>query len=59
MAGYKFKCKDTGMKCDFEVKGGSSKEEVMQMASLHGKVTHKMETIPPDIAAKVNAAIKS
>ena len=56
---YKFKCKDTGLKCDFEVKGASSKDEVMQIASVHGKFAHKMETISPDVAAKVSAAIKS
>lgn len=58
MAGYKFKCKDIGMKCDFEVKGASSKDEVMQMASIHAKLTHNMETIPQDVAQKVSAAIK-
>ncbi len=59
MAGYKFKCKDTGMKCDFEVKGASSKDEVMQIAAVHAKQTHHMDTIPSDMAAKVGAAIKS
>lgn len=58
MAGYKFKCKDTGMKCDFEVKGGSSKDEIMQIASVHAKVAHNMQTIPPDVAAKVSSAIR-
>jgi predicted small metal-binding protein len=58
LANYRFKCKDTGMKCDFEVKGGSSKDEVMQIASVHAKVAHNMQSIPPDVAAKVGAAIK-
>ena len=56
---YKFKCKDVGMKCDFEVKGASSKDEVMQIAAVHAKVVHKMDTVSPDLAAKVSAAIKS
>lgn len=59
MTEYKFKCKDTGMKCDFEVKGASSKEEVMEIASVHARRTHGMETIPADMAAKVSSAIKS
>jgi predicted small metal-binding protein len=60
MAGYNLKCKDTGMKdCNFEVKGASSRDEVMQIAAVHAKQTHKMETIPPDVAQKVSSAIKS
>lgn len=46
------------MKCDFEVKGGLSKDEVMQVASVHARVAHNMQSIPPDVAAKVSAAIK-
>ena len=57
MSGFEFKCKDTGMNCGFELKGASSKEEVMQLASVHARVTHNMQTIPPDVAAKVSAAI--
>jgi len=45
--------------CDFEVNGASSKDEVMQIAAVHAKQAHKMETIPPDVAQKVSAAIKS
>lgn len=58
MGGYKFKCKDIGMKCDFEVKGASSKDEVMQIASIHAKTAHNMQTIPPEVAQKVSSAIK-
>lgn len=59
MAGYKFKCKDIGMKdCDFEVKGASSRDEVMQIATVHAKSAHNMQTIPPDVAQKVSSAIK-
>jgi predicted small metal-binding protein len=60
LSGYKFKCKDIGMKdCDFEVKGSTSRDEVMQIATVHAKQAHKMETIPPDVAQKVSSAIKS
>ena len=47
------------MKCDFEVKGASSKDEMMQIVSVHAKQAHHMDTIPNDVAAKVNTAIKS
>jgi predicted small metal-binding protein len=60
LSGYKFKCKDIGMKeCEFEVKGASSKDEVMQIATVHAKQAHKMDPIPPDVAQKVSSAIKS
>jgi predicted small metal-binding protein len=60
LAGYKMKCSDTGMKgCDFEVKGASSRDEVMQIATVHAKQSHNMDTIPPDVAQKVSSAIKS
>jgi predicted small metal-binding protein len=60
VSGFKFKCKDIGMKqCDFEVKGASTKDEVMQLASVHAKAAHNIQTISPDLAAKVSSAIKS
>ena len=58
MAGYKFKCKDIGMKCDFEVKGASSKDEVMQITSVHAKAAHNIQNVTPDLAQKVSSAIK-
>ena len=59
LTGYKFKCKDAGMKnCDFEVKGASTRDEVMQIAAVHAKTAHRMETIPPDGAQKVSSDIK-
>ncbi len=52
------RCKDVGMNCDFEIKGASSEEEIMQMAAIHAKVAHNMDKIPPELAAKAKAAIK-
>ncbi len=52
-----FRCADLGMKCDFEVRNGSSKDEVMQIAGVHAKLTHGMATLPPDMVSKVSAAI--
>jgi hypothetical protein len=31
MPSYEFRCKDVGMDCEFEVRGASSKEELMEM----------------------------
>lgn len=60
LTGFNFKCKDAGiMDCDFEVKGSSSRDEIMQIAAIHAKQTHKMETVSPDLANKVSVAIKS
>lgn len=45
--------------CQFEVKGASSKDEVMQIAGVHAKQAHKIDTISPELVQKVNSAIKS
>ena len=58
MPAYEFKCRDIGMECGFELKGASSRDEAMQLASVHAKVAHNMQTIPPDVAEKVSSAIK-
>jgi predicted small metal-binding protein len=47
------------MKCGFEVKGGTSKDEIMQIASVHAKVTHNIDPVPSDLAQKLSMAIKS
>jgi predicted small metal-binding protein len=58
MTGYRFACKDLGMSCDFSIQGASSKDEALQIAAVHAKSTHKIATVPADLAAKLNAAIK-
>ncbi|MDG6922963.1 MAG: DUF1059 domain-containing protein [Nitrososphaerota archaeon] len=45
--------------CDFEVKGVPTKDEMMQIVSTHAKQAHRIDTISPDLASKVSAAIKS
>jgi len=52
-----FKCKDIGMKCSFEIKD-EDRDELMSEVALHAEKTHGMKTIPPDLAAKVEKAIK-
>lgn len=51
------KCKDVGVECDFEIKGASSEEEIMQMAAIHAKIAHEMDRVPPEMVAKAKAAI--
>jgi predicted small metal-binding protein len=53
-----FACKDVGMNCGFEIRGAMSKDEVMQLAAVHAKVVHGIAAISPDLASKVQAAIK-
>jgi predicted small metal-binding protein len=52
------KCKDVGVDCDFEIKGAASEEEIMQLAAVHAKIVHNMDTIPPELAEKARKAIK-
>jgi len=47
------------MKCDFEVKHASSKDEILQIAATHARMAHNMQSIPQDVANNVTAAIKS
>jgi predicted small metal-binding protein len=44
--------------CAFQVRA-ETEEEVMRLAAEHGKMVHKMSTLPPDMAAKVKSAIKT
>ncbi len=52
-----FACKDIGMDCKFETTA-PSEAELMKKIAEHAKSAHKMETIPPDVMARVKAAIK-
>lgn len=52
-----FKCKDTGMKCEFEATA-KTEDELMKKIAEHASKAHKMKTIPPDVMAKVKKAIK-
>ncbi|MDG6903256.1 MAG: DUF1059 domain-containing protein [Nitrososphaerota archaeon] len=45
------------MQCGFEVHGVSSRDEVMQLAVVHAKAAHNMQTVSPDVANKVSSAI--
>jgi predicted small metal-binding protein len=47
------------MNCNFEIRGASSKAEALEQAATHAKHAHQIATIPTDLAAKVNGAIRS
>ena len=42
-----FKCKDIGMKCDFEIKT-DNEDELMPIIALHAEKTHNMKEVPPE-----------
>ena len=50
------RCRDVGMSCDFEARG-NNEEEIMTQAAEHARKDHGLESIPPEIATAVKAAI--
>ena len=44
--------------CSFEAKA-NTKEDLMKQAVDHAKTAHNLSSIPPDVLAKVTAAIKT
>lgn len=50
-------CRTVGVDCDFEARGETD-EEVMQKCAEHARTAHNMTEIPPDLQAKVRAAIR-
>ena len=51
------RCRDVGINCDFEARG-TTDEEVLQKAVVHARTAHEMTDVPPELAAKVRAAIR-
>jgi predicted small metal-binding protein len=53
-------CMDVDPKgqCAFQVRA-ETEGEVMRLVAEHGKACHNMTSIPPEMAAKVKAAIKT
>jgi len=46
------------MQCDFEVKGVSSEQEMMEIVAAHAKHAHGFTTIPQNTLNAVKNAIK-
>ncbi len=53
--GYKFKCADVGLKCDFETTAEST-AEVIKQATAHAMQAHRAEALT--LASKVKSEIK-
>ncbi len=50
-------CRDVGIDCDFEARG-ETVEDVLQKCQEHASSDHGMTEIPPDLQARVRAAIR-
>jgi predicted small metal-binding protein len=46
------------MNCDFEARG-DTEEDVLQQASAHARNVHQITEMPPELTAKVRAAIRT
>ena len=44
--------------CFFQVQGAATEDEVLKIAAVHAKSTHNIETVSPELAAKVKGAIR-
>ena len=51
------RCRTVGVDCDFEARGEST-EEVLRKCAEHARADHGMNEIPPELMAKVQAAIR-
>jgi len=51
------KCSDVNPGCNAEIRG-DSEHDVLRKAAEHAKTDHHMDSIPPDVLAKVKNAIR-
>jgi predicted small metal-binding protein len=52
------RCRDVGLNCDFETRA-DTEEEVLQQAAAHARSAHQIAEMPPELASKVRAAIRT
>ena len=52
------RCRDVGLNCDFEARGATD-EEVLQKAVVHARIVHELPDVPPELATRVRAAIRT
>ena len=52
------RCRDVGLNCDFEARGDTV-EEVLRQAAEHARSVHQITEMPPELAAKVQAAVRT
>ena len=51
------KCLDVGVACDFEARA-ENEAELMKKIAEHARTAHGFKDIPPEVVAKVKAAIR-
>lgn len=51
------RCREVGVDCDFEARG-ATEQEVLDKAAEHGRTTHGLHELSPELVAKVRAAIR-
>jgi predicted small metal-binding protein len=51
------KCSDVNPGCNHEIRGDSD-HDVLRKAAEHAKTDHHMDSLPPDVLAKVKGAIR-
>ncbi len=54
----KMRCRDLGMNCEFEANADTD-EEILRQASAHARSAHQITDMPPELTAKVRAAIRT
>ena len=52
------RCRDVGLNCDFKARG-ESEDDVLRQAATHARTEHQITDMPPELAAKVKAAIRT
>ncbi len=52
------RCGDVIPGCDAVIRG-DTEDDVLRKGAAHAKEVHDIDEIPPDVAAKVKAAIRS
>ena len=50
-------CRDAGVDCDFKATAVTV-DELMKQCASHAKRAHGIEEIPPELAARVQSAIR-
>lgn len=55
---YNFRCEDIGMNCGYEIRGASTEEELLEELKIHAKMSHNLNSIPPDVLEKIKRNIK-
>jgi len=50
-------CRDVGVDCDFQATA-DTQEDLMQQVTEHARSAHGFESLPPELADKVQAAVR-